>query len=135
MGRRFLGHVSGHETLRGGAALTAGIAIVLAKGLVGGVFVAAFALIGESVQPKSFSGLFSAAPSIALGALTITLLTDGSSDAKEQTLAMVFGALAMVLFCMLAAIVIERFDAVYGSAVSFLAWFAVAAVSYVLVLR
>ena len=115
--------------------MTAGIAIVLAKGLVGGVFVAAFALIGESVQPKSFSGLFSAAPSIALGALTITLLTDGSSDAKEQTLAMVFGALAMVLFCMLAAIVIERFDAVYGSAVSFLAWFAVAAVSYVLVLR
>src|SRR5205814_1515179 len=50
------GQVSGHETLRGGAALTAGIAIVLAKGLVGGVFVAAFALIGESVQPKSFSG-------------------------------------------------------------------------------
>ena len=35
--------------------MTAGIAIVLAKGLVGGVFVAAFALIGESVQPKSFS--------------------------------------------------------------------------------
>ena len=115
--------------------MTAGIAIVLAKGLVGGVFVAAFALIGESVQPKSFSGLFSAAPSIALGALTITLLTDGSSDAKEQTLAMVFGALAMVLFCTLAAVAIERFDAVYGSAVSFLAWFAVAAVSYVLVLR
>jgi hypothetical protein len=67
--------------------LTGDVAIVLAKGLVGGVFVAAFALIGESVQPKSFAGLFSAAPSIALAALTITLLTDGSSDAKDQTLA------------------------------------------------
>jgi hypothetical protein len=115
--------------------LTGDIAIVLAKGLVGGVFVAAFALIGESVQPKSFSGLFSAAPSIALGALAITLLTDGSSDAKELALAMVFGALAMVLFCMLAAVAIERFDAVYGSAISFVAWFAVAGTSYVLVLR
>ena len=111
------------------------IAIVLAKGLVGGVFVAAFSLIGESVQPKSFAGLFSAAPSIALAALTITLLTDGSSDAKEQTLAMVFGALALVLFCVLAAVTIERFDAVYGSAISVVAWFAVAGVSYVLVLR
>ena len=84
--------------------LTGEIAIVLAKGLVGGVFVALFALVGESVQPKSFSGLFSAAPSIALGALAITLLTDGSSDAKDQALAMVFGALAMVLFCMVAAV-------------------------------
>jgi hypothetical protein len=115
--------------------LTGDIAIVLAKGLVGGVFVALFALIGESVQPKSFSGLFSAAPSIALGALAITLLTDGSADAKDQALAMVFGALAMVLFCMVAAVAIERFDAVYGSAISFVAWFAAAGVSYVLVLR
>jgi hypothetical protein len=115
--------------------LTGDIAIVLGKGLVGGVLVAAFALIGQSVQPKSFSGLFSAAPSIALAALAITLLTDGSSDAKEQALAMVFGALAMVLFCMLAAGAIERFGAVYGSAISFVAWFAVAGVSYVLVLR
>ena len=115
--------------------LTGHIAIVLAKGLVGGVFVAVFAVIGESVQPKSFSGLFSAAPSIALGALAITLLTDGSSDAKEQAVAMVFGALAMVLFCMLAAGAIDRFGAVYGSAISFVAWFAVAGVSYVLVLR
>ena len=115
--------------------LTGDIAIVLAKGLVGGVFVALFALIGESVQPKSFSGLFSAAPSIALGALAITLLTDGASDAQDQAVAMVFGALALVLFCVLASITIERFDAVYGSAISFVAWFAVAGVSYVLVLR
>ena len=111
------------------------IAIVLAKGLVGGVFVAAFALIGESVQPKSFSGLFAAAPSIALAALTITLLTDGSPEAGEQALAMVFGAIAMVLFCVLAAVAIERLDAVYGSAVSFVGWFAVAGASYFLVLR
>lgn len=115
--------------------LTGDIAIVLAKGLVGGVFVAAFALIGASMQPKSFAGLFSAAPSIALGALAITLLTDGSSDAREQALAMVFGAVGMVLFCTLAAGAIERFGAVYGSAISFVAWFAVAGVSYVLVLR
>ena len=115
--------------------LTGDTAIVLAKGLVGGVFVAAFALIGASMQPKSFAGLFSAAPSIALAALTITLLTDGSSDAKDQALAMVFGALALVLFCMLAAVAIGRFDAMHGSAISFVGWFAVAGVSYALVLR
>ncbi|HEY4396288.1 MAG TPA: DUF3147 family protein [Acidimicrobiia bacterium] len=115
--------------------MTGDIAIVLAKGLVGGAFVAAFALIGESVQPKSFAGLFSAAPSIALAALAITLLGDGPSEAREQALAMVFGAVALVVFCILAAATVDPLDAVTGSSIAFVAWFAVAGGSYFLVLR
>lgn len=111
------------------------LSIIVAKGLVGGLFVALFALIGESVQPKSFAGLFSAAPSIALASLTIIVLTNGSADAREQTLAMIFGAIGMVMYCVLAAFALQRFSAVAGSAVPFAAWFAVAGPSYWLILR
>lgn len=33
---------------------------------VGGLFVSVFALVGDVLKPKSFAGLFGAAPSVAL---------------------------------------------------------------------
>ena len=45
------------------------IAPLALKALNGGLFVVAFALLAEMLKPKRFSGLFSAAPSIALGCL------------------------------------------------------------------
>ena len=41
--------------------------------LVGGIAVSAFAALGDALRPKSFAGLFGAAPSIALATLLITL--------------------------------------------------------------
>jgi hypothetical protein len=35
---------------------------------VGGVVVSLFAILGNPLKPKSFAGLFGAAPSVALGA-------------------------------------------------------------------
>jgi hypothetical protein len=37
--------------------------------IVGGFLVSLFAIIGDVVRPKSFAGLFGAAPSIALATL------------------------------------------------------------------
>jgi len=39
---------------------------LLIRFLIGGTVVSSFALLGEIFQPKSFAGLFGAAPSIAL---------------------------------------------------------------------
>ena len=39
---------------------------LLARFLIGGVIVSFFAVLGEMFRPKSFAGLFGAAPSIAL---------------------------------------------------------------------
>src|SRR5438270_257458 len=41
------------------------------KGLLGGVAVVAFSLIGEAGHPKRFAGLFSAAPSVALAGMVV----------------------------------------------------------------
>ena len=44
--------------------------------LIGGTLVSAFALVGDAVRPKSFAGLFGAAPSIALATLGLTVATE-----------------------------------------------------------
>jgi hypothetical protein len=42
---------------------------ILIRFLVGGAVVSVFALIGDVLKPKSFAGLFGAAPSVALATL------------------------------------------------------------------
>lgn len=49
--------------------------------IAGGAIVSAFAIIGDVLKPKSFAGLFGAAPSVALAALVMTTASDGSSYA------------------------------------------------------
>ena len=39
---------------------------LLLRFLIGGLVVSVFALVGDLFRPKSFAGLFSAAPSVAL---------------------------------------------------------------------
>ena len=46
--------------------------------LAGGIAVSAFAAFGDTLRPKSFAGLFGAAPSIALATLLITLSQKGA---------------------------------------------------------
>jgi len=56
--------------------------------LIGGAVVCLFAALGDALKPKSFAGLFSAAPSIALASLGLAAL-----------LAVVFAAGATLDFC------------------------------------
>jgi hypothetical protein len=46
--------------------------------IAGGVAVFAFAALGDFLRPKSFAGLFGAAPSIALATILITLWKKGA---------------------------------------------------------
>ena len=48
---------------------------ILIRFLVGGAMVSVFALIGDVLKPKSFAGLFGAAPSVALATLGLTVAT------------------------------------------------------------
>jgi len=45
---------------------------LLVRFLVGGALVSVFALLGDLFEPKSFSGLFGAAPSVAIATLALT---------------------------------------------------------------
>ena len=67
--------------------------------LVGGVVVSAFAMLGDMLRPKSFAGLFGAAPSVALATLGIAVYRHGADYAAQQTWAMTAGAIALAVYC------------------------------------
>lgn len=96
------------------------------RAVAGGTFVVAFSLIAAVVTPKAFSGLFAAAPSVALASLSITIVSEGVHHARTDAVGMVPGAVGMVGCCILAAAAIPRLRTLRGSAASWAAWAAVA---------
>jgi len=106
------------------------VLFVAVKALVGGLMVVAFSLIGEVVHPKRFAGVFSAAPAVALASLLLTSLVKGPSMAVPQTMGMIIGGVAMIVYCAVSLFAVDRFKALIGSMTAWLAWFAVAGVLY-----
>jgi hypothetical protein len=54
---------------------------MLVRAILGGVVVSSFALLGDVLKPKSFAGLFGAAPSVALATLALAAHKHGASYA------------------------------------------------------
>jgi uncharacterized membrane protein (GlpM family) len=67
---------------------------------LGGVIVSAFAVIADIFRPKSFAGLFGAAPSVALATLSLTLLTEGRQYAALEARSMIAGAIAFLAYAL-----------------------------------
>ncbi len=70
----------------------------LERFLFGGLIVSAFAVVGDVLRPKSFAGLFGAAPSVALATLTLTLLTEHKQYVALEARSMVVGAFAFLAY-------------------------------------
>src|ERR1700730_8403957 len=69
--------------------------------VIGGVVVSAFAALGDVLKPKSFAGLFCAAPSIPLATLGLTIAANGKMYAATEARSMVAGALVSFLYAFL----------------------------------
>jgi uncharacterized membrane protein (GlpM family) len=65
---------------------------------IGGTIVSIFAVIADVLRPKGFAGLFSAAPSVALATLGLTLLSEGKLYAAVEAKSMIAGAAAFLLY-------------------------------------
>ena len=70
----------------------------LARFVIGGLAVSLFAILGDIVRPKSFAGLFGAAPWVALATLGIALFQHGGQYAATQGQAMLWGAIALLVY-------------------------------------
>jgi hypothetical protein len=77
--------------------------------LIGGTVVSFFAVLGEIFRPKSFAGLFGAAPSIALATLGLTIAHDGKVYAAVESRSMIFGAVAFFCYASAASWLLMRF--------------------------
>lgn len=71
---------------------------LLIRFLVGGLVVVIFSLISDVLRPKTFAGIFGAAPSIALATLGLTFLTTGPAAASVDGRSMMAGALGLVTY-------------------------------------
>jgi Protein of unknown function (DUF3147) len=56
----------------------------LIRFIIGGLLVTAFAVLGDMLKPKSFAGLFGAAPSVALATLILTIHSEGRVFASAE---------------------------------------------------
>ncbi|HTZ47459.1 MAG TPA: DUF3147 family protein [Verrucomicrobiae bacterium] len=113
------------------------MATLLIRFLLGGVIVTAFSLVGEVIWPKSLAGVFSAAPSVALATLLLTVRQNGRWYAAAEGRAMVWGAIAFLLYacCCFALLVYRNWTALRASSASMFVWLLSAFVFWFFVLR
>src|SRR5215831_21045821 len=102
--------------------------------LVGGALVSVFALLGDLFEPKSFGGLFGAAPSVAIATLALTIHAHGAAYAAVEARSMVIGALALCAYSSWVSWSLHRRKGRVGPAVflAFVPWFAVVALGWTL---
>jgi hypothetical protein len=81
----------------------------LLRFIAGGIAIFAFAALGDALRPKSFAGLFGAAPSIALPTLLITLSHKGAPFASVEGRSMMLGAFALAAYSWLACLLLKKF--------------------------
>jgi hypothetical protein len=96
--------------------------------IIGGAAVSIFAGLGETLRPKSFAGLFGAAPSIALATLLITLSQKGAPVAAMEGRSMIAGAFALVAYSWTVCILLKKFmlSSWVATVLAFVVWFTVA---------
>jgi hypothetical protein len=65
---------------------------------VGGISVCLFAAAGDVVKPKSFAGIFCAAPSISLATMSLIIFGEGKNVASIEARSMILGAFALLVY-------------------------------------
>ena len=82
---------------------------LLLRFLIGGAMISSFALLGDVLRPKSFAGLFGAAPSIALASVGLTVAQHGRVYAAVEARSMTLGALAFFFYAAAVSGVLIRY--------------------------
>jgi len=101
---------------------------IFVRFIIGGLLVTAFAVLGDMLKPKSFAGLFGAAPSVALATLILTIHSEGRVFAAAEARSMIFGAVAFFVYAcaVCRGIMLYKLPASIAASVSILMWLALA---------
>jgi hypothetical protein len=107
---------------------------LLVRFALGGAIVSAFAAVGEVFEPKTFSGLFGAAPSVAIASLSLAFARQGPSYAAVEARSMIAGAVALFAYSGASVLTTRRrsLPVWLGAVAALLAWVAVAAALWAL---
>ena len=78
--------------------------------IIGGLVVSLFAVIGDVLRPKSFAGLFGAAPSVALATLGLAFWKHGGDYVAVEGRSMILGSVALAAYSMVVCQLLMRAD-------------------------
>lgn len=101
---------------------------LLIRFLIGGFVVSVFSVISDLFKPKTFAGLFGAAPSVALASLGLTVMTKGTAIAAIEARSMIIGGVAFFVYAVAVSYIVLRFKAAAlpVAATTLLLWLGVA---------
>jgi len=110
---------------------------ILLRFFIGGIVVSLFALTGDLFKPKSFAGLFSAAPSVALASLGLAFAHHGAAYASIEGRSMMVGAIAFFLYSQLVSCLLLRYKlgVLMVSSASLVVWLVSAFVFWSILLK
>jgi Protein of unknown function (DUF3147) len=110
---------------------------LLLRFLIGGLAVSFFAALGDVLKPKSFAGLFGAAPSVGLATLALTAYSDGRTYASMEARSMLASAGAFLLYACLSSRLMMQFEwsAAKASITALIVWFAISFSLWLALLR
>jgi hypothetical protein len=96
--------------------------------VAGGIVVSAFAVLGDVLRPKSFAGLFGAAPSVALATLGLALWKEGGAYGAIEGRSMILGSLALAVYSVAVCQLLmrARWSALVATTTALLVWLVVA---------
>lgn len=101
---------------------------IILRFVIGGIMVSSFAILGDLFKPKSFAGLFGAAPSVALATLGLTVASDGRWYAAMEARSMIAGSVAFFVYASWVSWLMmrHRWKALAVTASSIFLWFGIA---------
>jgi Protein of unknown function (DUF3147) len=110
---------------------------LLLRFVIGGSIVSLFALAGDVLRPKSFAGLFGAAPSVALATLALTVWQSGSAVAAVEARSMTVAAGAFIAYAWVSARLMQRghWSSAAAGGLALAVWALGAAVAWLLLRR
>jgi hypothetical protein len=96
--------------------------------LAGGIIVSLFSMLGDILRPKSFAGLFGAAPSVAVATLTLAFYRHGNLYVAGEAPSMIIGAAALAVYSFVVCQILMRlrWSALSATTAAALAWLCVA---------
>lgn len=110
---------------------------ILIRFLIGGLAVSFFSVLGDIFKPKSFAGLFGAAPSVALATLGLAIVKEGGQFAAIEAHSMIAGSMAFFVYSSAVSWILMRraVSALWVTTTGLLLWTAVAFSGWYLWLR
>jgi len=110
---------------------------LLLRFVAGGLIISGFSLVGDLFKPKSFSGIFSAAPSLAVTTIGLALFKQGAICESIEARSMIFGAIAFFGYAYATCFILMHYNigAIAASTASIAIWLGIAMLLWTICLR